>query len=342
MALWAPAALDDRRVVLVNRDLLRLAQVIELDVLELDAEILGQRTAAGQHRNVFEHGLPAVAEAGSLHGRRLQRAAQLVDHERRERLAVDVLGDDHERTARARHLLEQRQEVLHRADLLLVDQDDGILEHDFHALRIRHEVGREVAAIELHAFDDLERGLHALGFLDGDDAVLADLLHRFRDDPADRLVAVCRDGADLRDCRAAHRLRLLLQLGNDDLDGLLDPALQLHRVGAGDDVLRAFAEDRLREHGGRGGAVTRDVGRLARDLANHLGAHVLERILQVDFLGDGHAVLGDGGGAELLVEDDVASLRAKGDLDRVGEGIDAAQDRLPRLLTVNNLLCHVV
>ena len=138
------------------------------------------------------------------------------------------------------------------------------------------------------------------------------------------------------------RLRLLLQLGDDDFDGLLDAALQLHRVGAGDDVLRALAEDRLREHGRRGGAVTRDVGRLARDFAHHLRAHVLERILQVDFLGDGHAVLGDGGGAELLVEDDVASLRAEGDLDRVGEGIDAAQDGLTRLLAVNNLLCHVV
>ena len=127
-----------------------------------------------------------------------------------------------------------------------------------------------------------------------------------------------------------------------DFDGLLDAALQLHRVGAGDDVLRALAEDRLREHGRGGGAVTGDVRRLARDFADHLGAHVLERILQVDFLGDGDAVLGDGGGAELLVEDDVAALGAEGHLDRVGEGIDAAQDGLPRLLAVNNLLCHVV
>ena len=37
------------------------------------------------------------------------------------------------------------------------------------------------------------------GFFDGDDAVLADLLHRFRDDLADRRVAVGRDRADLRD-----------------------------------------------------------------------------------------------------------------------------------------------
>ncbi len=291
-------------------------------------------------RDVLEHGLAAVAEAGGLHGRRLERATQLVDHERRQRFTVDVLGDDEERTAGARHLLEQRQQVLHRADLLLVDQDDGVLDHDFHAFRVGHEIRREVAAVELHAFDDLERGLHALGFLDGDDAVLADLFHRFRDDLADRLVAVGRDGADLRDGLAADRLGLLLELGDDDFDGLLDAALELHRVRAGDDVLRAFAEDGLREHGGRGRAVTRDVGRLAGDLADHLGAHVLERVLQVDFLRDGDAVLGDRGRAEFLVEHDVAALRAEGHFDRVGEGIDAAQDCLSRLLTVNNLLCH--
>ena len=67
---------------------------------------------------------------------------------------------------------------------------------------------------------------------------------------------------------------------------------------------------------------------LLRDLAHHLRAHVLERILEVDLLGDGDAVLGDRGRAELLVEDDVASLGAERDLDRVGELVDAAENRL--------------
>ena len=199
MACWLPRAFDDRRVVLVDRDLLGLAEVLELDVLELDAEVLGDGLAAGQDRDVFEHRLAAIAEARRLDGDGLQRAAQLVDDERRQRLTVDVLGDDHERTAGARHLLEQRQEILHRADLLLVDQDDGVLEHDFHALRIGHEVGGEVAAVELHAFDDFERRLERLRLFDRDHAVLADLFHRLGDDLADRVVAVRRDRADLRD-----------------------------------------------------------------------------------------------------------------------------------------------
>src|ERR1044072_9116639 len=49
---------------------------------------------------------------------------------------------------------------------------------------------------------------------------------------------------------------------------------------------QAFAEDRLGEDGRRRGAVTRDVGRLGRDFLQHLGAHVLVRILELDLLGD--------------------------------------------------------
>src|SRR6185436_10782445 len=123
-------------------------------------------------------------------------------------------------------------------------------------------------------------------------------------------------------------------------DRLLDAALELHRVGASHDHLDAFAVDRLREHRGGRRAVTGRVRRLARDFTDHLRAHVLERVLEVDLLGHRHTVLGDGGGAELLVDDDVPALGAERDFDRVGECVHAAEDRLARLLTVHNLLCH--
>ena len=153
-----------------------------------------------------QHGLAAIAEARSLDGSDVQRATQLVDHEGRERLAVHVFSDDDERLGGAGNLLEQGQQVLHRGDLLLVDQDVGVLERRFHALRIGDEVGREVAAVELHAFDDFQLGLHGARLFDGDDAVLADLLHRLGDDRADLRVASwrrwCRPGRSCRRRRA--------------------------------------------------------------------------------------------------------------------------------------------
>ena len=88
---------------------------------------------------------------------------------------------------------------LQRGELLLVDEDVGILELGDHLLGVGDEVRREVAAVELHAFDDVELGLGGLGFLDGDDALVADLLHRLGDHLADGGIAVGRDGADLGD-----------------------------------------------------------------------------------------------------------------------------------------------
>src|SRR6266511_3682393 len=49
-----------------------------------------------------------------------------------------------------------------------------------------------------------------------------------------------------------------------------------------------------------------DVGSLGSDFTNELGAHVFVRILELDFLGHGHTILGDRRAAEFLVEDDVA------------------------------------
>ena len=197
----------------------------------------------GEDGDVFQHGLAAVAEARGLHRAGVQRAAQLVDHQGGQRLALDVLGDDEEGLARPRHLLEQGQHVLHHADLLLVDQDQRVLEHGLHALGVGHEVGREVAAVELHALHDVQHGVGGLGLFDRDDAVLAHLLHGLGDQVADGLVVVGGDGGDLGDLLLVlGRLRELLQLLDHGVHGGVDAALEAHGVGARGDVLEALAD----------------------------------------------------------------------------------------------------
>ena len=311
-----------------------------LNAFQLDAGLFHDGLAAGQDRDVFQHGLAAVAEARGLHGADIERSAQLVDHQRGQRFAFHFFGDQQQRLAGAGDLLENRQHVLHAADLLFVDQDVGIFEHAFHALGIGHEVRREVAAVELHAVHGLQLGGHGLGFLHRDHAVLADLLHRFGDDVADGGIAIGGNAADLRDHVAGDGLRELLDFFHRHFDGLVDAALDGHRVRARGDRLDAFAEDRLGQNGGGGGAVAGDVGSLRCHFAHHLRAHVLERILQLDLFRHRHAVFGDGRSAELLFENDVASLGAERHLHRLGELVDAAQDRLAGVVAINNLFCH--
>ena len=99
-----------------------------------------------------------------------------------------------------------------------------------------------------------------LRLFDGDDAFFADLLHGFGEELADRFVAVGADGADLGDLfRILGLLGALLQRFDDGLDGLVDAALDLHRVVPGGDELGAFAVDGLGENGGGGRAVAGDV-----------------------------------------------------------------------------------
>jgi hypothetical protein len=73
-------------------------------------------------------------------------------------------------------------------------------------------------------------------------------------------------------------------------------------------------------------------------VADELSALVLEDVLDLDLTRDRDAVVRDRRRAELLVEHDVPTLRAKGDLDRVGEDVDPALERAPRFLVELELL----
>ena len=200
--LLLAGAVDDGGVLLLDADALGAAEHLERDVLELDAEVLADHLAVGEHGDVLQHGLAAIAEARRLDGRHLQAAAQLVDDERGQRLALDLLGDDEQRLAGLHHRLEHGQQRLQAGELLLVDEDVGLLQLGDHLVGVGDEVGREIAAVELHALDHVELALEALGLLDRDDALVADLLHGLGDHVADRLLAVGGDGADLGDLLA--------------------------------------------------------------------------------------------------------------------------------------------
>src|SRR6185312_8543305 len=163
-------------------------------------------------------------------------------------------------------------------------------------------------------------------FLDRDHALVADLLHGVGEELADLGVAVGRNGADRRDLLVrGDLLGVLLEVRNDGFDREVDTALQVHRVHAGGNRLGAFTDDRSSEHGRGGGAVAGRVSGFGGDFAHHLGAHVLELVVELDLLGDGDAVLGDAGSAERLVEHDVAALGTERDFHGVGENVDAAQ-----------------
>ena len=79
--------------------------------------------------------------AGRLDGGDLDRPRSLLTT-RVASASPSGLRDDQQRAAGLHHLLEHGQQVAHRADPLLVDQDERVLQDDFHPLGMGDEIGR--------------------------------------------------------------------------------------------------------------------------------------------------------------------------------------------------------
>ena len=218
----------------------------------------------------------------------------------------------------------------------------GILEHCFHALGIGDEVRRDVALVELHALGELELHRRGARLLNGDDAVLAHLVECVSDESTD-LGILRGDGRDLRDfVLAGNRACHVVQLLGDSDNSLVDAALDADGRCAGRDLAQALVHHRLSENGGGGGAVACDVVGLGRNFLGQLGAEVLVRVLELDLLGDGHAIVRDRGRAPLLVNDHIAALGAEGHLDGISECIDTALQAVTCVFVEFENLCHCV
>ncbi len=338
----AAGTFDDGGLVLGDDDLAGLAEQIEGGVLELEADLFGDDLAAGEDGHVLEHRLAAVAEAGGLDRGGGERATDLVDDQGGQGFALDVLGDDQQRLARLHDLFEHGHDVAHRGDLGADEQDVGIVEDGFHALGVGDEVRGDVALVEAHALDEVHVHAEGLGLLDGDDAVLADLVDGLGDLGADL-------GIGSRDrCHVGDLVLVRRDVGGLAADGLdrrgdagLDALLQRHGVGAGRDVAEALADHRPREHRGGGGAVTGDVVGLLGDLFDELGADLFVGVLELDLLGDGDTIVGDRGSAPLLVEHHVAAFGAERDPHGVGELVHARFESAPSLFVERDDLGHL-
>ena len=126
----------------------------------------------------------------------------------------------------ANHLVQERQQLGQDSKSSSRAAGCRRFPHRFERVGVGHEVGRQVALVELHAFGVFEDGLGALAFIDGDDAFLADLFHGVGHQVADVFVAVGGDGGDALVVLAA--LDLLGQCGDrlvGDLGGFGDAAL---------------------------------------------------------------------------------------------------------------------
>src|SRR5581483_9275558 len=184
------ASVDNGRVLFRHHNLLGLAQIVKGNFFERQANLIGNHRAARQGRDVLQHRLATIAEARRLHRRNLENAADIVDDQRRQRLALEVLGDHDQRTPRLRDRLQEREHLADVRDLFIAQKNQRLFELGRLTLLLVDEIRGKIAAIELHAIDHLELIFETLTLFDGDDTFLAYFLHGNSDGLADGFIRV--------------------------------------------------------------------------------------------------------------------------------------------------------
>ena len=337
-------AVNDGRVVLRNCHLIASAEHFDSGLFELETCVFANHNTACQDGNILEHSLATVSEAWSLDCTNLELSAKAVHDECCKSLAINIFCNDEQGTTTLNCGFEDGQEVLQVRNLLVVDEDVGVLHHALHLFRIGHKVSAQIAAVKLHAFHNTDCCVTTLGFFDGDDAVLAYFLHGISKELADFRVVVGAYGSHLFNLMivGSNGFRLLFDALDDSSDCLVNTALQVHWIGTCSHVLQAFAYDSLSQYGCCGCSVACIVASLACHALNELCTSVLESVCELHFFSDCDAILSDLRSAELLLDDNVATLRTESHLDCICQLVNALLHHIAGFEVKFNIFCHFI
>ena len=174
-----------------------------------------------------------------------------------------------------------------------MDQNLWILKNALGLLWIRHEVRRQIALVKAHALDIFKSGVGGLAFLNFDNAIGANSVNGLRNQLAQVRVMVGAHGRNLFQISAT--LALLRHFNQRVAGGgrrKINSALQSDGVHRARYELQATIKDSRGKNRGGGGSITSDVCGFLCHLMHKLGAHVLKRTWQLNFLGNADAVLG--------------------------------------------------
>lgn len=188
---------EDNSVLLGDSNGASSTEHVGGSLLKLDVEFVSEDGTAGEDGNVTEDRLSVVAESGGLDGSDGELTSKLVENDSSKRLAVNVLGNDQQRSTGLGGNFEGRKDVLKGRDLLLGEEDEGLLELNTLVLGVGDEVRGNEASVESHTLGNLNLVVNGSALLDGDDTLLADLLHSLSNNGTDVSVTVGGDGGDL-------------------------------------------------------------------------------------------------------------------------------------------------
>ena len=236
---------------------------------------------------------------------------------------------------------QDRNQIFNVGDLLFEHQYVGVFKNAFHRIRVGHEIGREVTAIELHTFNPFDFGFEAFAFVDSDNAIFTNFFHGSGQLVADFSVVVGSDATNVSHVVFAfHFNRHLVKLFGDVGYSQFDTRFHLNRVYASNNRFETFVEDRFGHYRCSRRTVTSHIARFACDFSNHSGAHVFVDVFQVDFLRNGDTVLRNGWRTKALLKNNVSSLGAERNFDGTSKFGNATTNRFASFLIKRDNFGH--
>ena len=154
---------------------------------------------------------------------------------------------------------------------------------------------------------------------------------------------MCRNGRDLRLLLSLpHRTRHGFEGVDGDLGCAIETPLDVNRAGTGYDVADPVGEDGVSQDRRCARSVTNVLTRLLCGLAQHLGAEVFLRILEIELLGDRDAIIAHERRAPFPLDQDGFGFGTERDADGIGELSRAAHNFFPCCGPEQNLfVCHL-
>ena len=119
---------DDCGVFFANFDALCLTELCQGSFFKRHTGFFGNDGTTGKDGDIFEHCFTTVTKTRCFDSCSFEDAADVVDDQRSQSLAFDVFSHDQQWAARLGNLLKYGQQITNVADLLVVNQNIGIIQ----------------------------------------------------------------------------------------------------------------------------------------------------------------------------------------------------------------------
>merc|ERR1719234_2152528 len=215
----------------------------------------------------------------------------------------------------------------------------SVLVFHLSALGAVDEVRRDVAAVKLHALNDVHLIVQSLAVLHSDDALLANLGHCLSNQVANSSVSVGRDSCNL--CNffgGGNRLGQAFQVVADRLHSNHKASPDLNWVGAVGNVVKTLACNCPCQNRGSCCSVASFLVGFVGNILDKFGSDVLKLVLQFDCLGHSNAVLGDFWAAPGRFNYNVPTLGAHSHRNSIGQDIHSFQHFCSHLSSTPDIL----